>query len=109
MSAKFLLIWATNNAREIFATVPGLNIWESDGGGLQIGIGARGLSPNRTEHFNTRQNGYDMSADALGYPETYYTPPADAIKYVKLYEVLHHYNLDLNLEAWSILNCGRQV
>lgn len=74
---------ATNNAREIFATVPGLNIWESDGGGLQIGIGARGLSPNRTEHFNTRQNGYDMSADALGYPETYYTPPADAIESVQ--------------------------
>ena len=74
---------ATNNAREIFATVPGLNIWESDGGGLQIGIGARGLSPNRTEHFNTRQNGYDMSADALGYPETYYTPPSEAIESIQ--------------------------
>lgn len=72
-----------NNARELFATVPGLNIWESDGGGLQLGIGARGLSPNRTEHFNTRQNGYDISADALGYPESYYTPPAEAIQSVQ--------------------------
>lgn len=75
---------ANNNARELFATVPGLNIWESDGGGLQLGIGARGLSPNRTAHFNTRQNGYDISADALGYPETYYTPPAEAIKNIQI-------------------------
>ncbi|MGB1102071.1 MAG: TonB-dependent receptor domain-containing protein [Crocinitomicaceae bacterium] len=72
------------NARELFAKVPGLNIWESDGGGLQLGIGARGLSPSRTAHFNTRQNGYDISADALGYPETYYTPPAQALSSIQL-------------------------
>jgi Fe(3+) dicitrate transport protein len=72
------------NARELFAKVPGLNIWESDGGGLQLGIGARGLSPSRTAHFNTRQNGYDISADALGYPETYYTPPAQALASIQL-------------------------
>ncbi len=71
---------ATNNARELYARVPGLNIWESDAGGLQLGIGARGLSPSRTAHFNTRQNGYDISADPMGYPETYYTPPAAAIE-----------------------------
>lgn len=70
---------ATNNARQIFSKVAGVHVWESDGAGLQLGIGARGLSPNRTSHFNTRQNGCDMSADALGYPESYYTPPAEAI------------------------------
>ncbi|UKN02070.1 TonB-dependent receptor [Paracrocinitomix mangrovi] len=75
---------SANNARELYASVPGLNIWESDGGGLQLGIGARGLSPNRTEHFNTRQNGYDIAADALGYPESYYTPPAEAIESIQL-------------------------
>ncbi|MCB9223974.1 MAG: TonB-dependent receptor [Crocinitomicaceae bacterium] len=75
---------SNNNARELYASVPGLNIWESDGGGLQLGIGARGLSPNRTAHFNTRQNGYDISADALGYPESYYTPPAEAIESIQL-------------------------
>ena len=42
---------ATNNARQVFAKVPGLNIWESDGGGLQLGIGGRGLNPNRTSNF----------------------------------------------------------
>lgn len=73
---------STNNPRQIFSKVAGLNIWESDAAGLQMGIGGRGLSPNRTSNFNTRQNGYDMSADALGYPESYYTPPSESIERV---------------------------
>jgi Fe(3+) dicitrate transport protein len=56
---------ATNNARQIFAQVVGLTINESSDGGLQLSIG-RGLDPNRTSNFNTRQNGYDISADVLG-------------------------------------------
>lgn len=75
---------ATNNSRQVYAKVPGLNIWESDGLGMQLEIGARGLSPHRTSNFNTRQNGYDISADALGYPESYYTPPSEAIKKIQL-------------------------
>ena len=71
---------ATNNSRQVYKGIAGLNIWESDGAGLQLGIGARGLDPNRTSNFNTRQNGYDISADALGYPESYYTPPTQALK-----------------------------
>lgn len=75
---------ATNNARQIYSRITGLNIWESDGAGLQLGIGGRGLSPNRTANFNTRQNGYDISADALGYPESYYTPPAEALDQIEI-------------------------
>lgn len=75
---------STANPREIFAKIPGLNIWESDGAGIQIGIGGRGLSPNRAANFNTRQNGYDISADALGYPESYYTPPFEALKSIEI-------------------------
>ncbi|MBC8124754.1 MAG: TonB-dependent receptor plug domain-containing protein, partial [Candidatus Kapabacteria bacterium] len=70
---------ATNNSRQTFATVAGLNIWESDAAGLQLGIGGRGLNPNRTSNFTTRQNGYDISADPLGYPESYYVPPMMAL------------------------------
>ena len=66
---------AANNARQIFNQVPGLNIYQNDDAGLQLNIGGRGLDPNRTSNFNTRQNGYDISADVLGYPESYYTPP----------------------------------
>ncbi len=75
---------ATNQGRQIYSRIPGLNIWESDGAGIQLGIGGRGLNPSRTANFNTRQNGYDISADALGYPESYYTPPAEAIKEIQL-------------------------
>jgi len=75
---------ATNNPRQLFARVAGVNIWESDGTGLQLNIGGRGLSPNRTSHFNTRQNGYDIAADALGYPESYYTPPSEALQRIEV-------------------------
>jgi len=75
---------AVNCSRQIFSKVPGINIWESDAAGLQIGIAARGLDPNRTSNFNTRQNGYDMSADALGYPDAYYVPPSEAIERIEV-------------------------
>ena len=75
---------ATNNSRQIYSKVAGLNIWESDGAGIQLGIGGRGLNPNRVSNFNTRQNGYDISADALGYPESYYSPPAEALDQIQI-------------------------
>ena len=73
-----------NTARQVFAKVPGLNIWESDFAGLQLDIAARGLGPSRTANFNTRQHGYDMSADALGYPESYYIPAIQAIDRIEV-------------------------
>jgi len=75
---------ATNNPRQVYARITGLNVWESDQSGLQLGIGGRGLSPNRTANFNVRQNGYDISADALGYPEAYYTPPTEALERIEI-------------------------
>lgn len=75
---------ATSNPRQIYSQVVGLNIYENGDAGLQLNIGGRGLDPNRTANFNTRQNGYDISADALGYPESYYTPPAEAISEIQV-------------------------
>ena len=75
---------ANNNTRQVYARIPGLNIWEYDRGGLQLGIGGRGLSPNRSANFNIRQNGYDISADALGYPESYYTPSTEALERINI-------------------------
>src|SRR5580704_14403627 len=76
---------ATNNSRQIYSRVAGLNIYENDGGaGTQLAIGGRGLDPNRVSNFNTRQNGYDISADALGYPESYYTPPTEALEKIEI-------------------------
>ena len=75
---------AANNSRQIFSKIPGINVFENDGTGSTIGIGGRGLDPNRITNFNTRQNGYDISADALGYPESYYTPPTEAIERIEI-------------------------
>ncbi|MEL6649452.1 MAG: TonB-dependent receptor [Bacteroidota bacterium] len=75
---------AANNPREIYRQVAGLNIYETSDAGLQLNIGGRGLDPNRSANFNTRQNGYDISADVLGYPESYYTPPAEALAEIQV-------------------------
>lgn len=75
---------AANSSRQIFSKVAGINVFENDGSGSTISIGGRGLNPNRISNFNTRQNGYDISADALGYPESYYTPPTEAIERIEI-------------------------
>lgn len=75
---------ASNNARQIFNQVAGLNIYQNDDAGLQLNIGGRGLDPNRTSNFNTRQNGYDISADVLGYPESYYTPASEGLSEIQV-------------------------
>lgn len=75
---------STNNTRQIFAKVPGLTIWENDGSGIQVGISTRGLSPNRSWEFNVRQNGYDISSEVFGYPESYFSPPMEAVEKIEL-------------------------
>ncbi|MEN9371549.1 MAG: hypothetical protein RLZZ64_624, partial [Bacteroidota bacterium] len=74
----------TNTMRQVMAKVPGIQIWESDPSGIQIGIAARGLSPNRSWEFNTRQNGYDISSDPFGYPEAYYTPQLNSVQRIQV-------------------------
>ena len=73
-----------NTMRQVLAKVPGIHVWESDPSGIQIGIAARGLSPNRSWEFNTRQNGYDISADPFGYPEAYYNPQLQAVQRIEV-------------------------
>ena len=75
---------ANNNMRQVLAKVPGIHIWESDPSGIQIGIAARGLSPNRSWEFNVRQNGYDIAADPFGYPEAYYNPQLQAVQRIEI-------------------------
>jgi Fe(3+) dicitrate transport protein len=74
----------TNTMRQVLAKVPGIHIWESDPSGIQIGIAARGLSPNRSWEFNIRQNGYDIAADPFGYPEAYYNPQLQAVQRIEV-------------------------
>ena len=74
----------SNNMRQVLAKIPGIHIWESDPSGIQIGIAARGLSPNRSWEFNIRQNGYDIAADPFGYPEAYYNPQLQAVQRIEI-------------------------
>ena len=74
----------TNTMRQVLAKVAGIHIWESDPSGIQIGIAARGLSPNRSWEFNIRQNGYDIAADPFGYPEAYYNPQLQAVQRIEV-------------------------
>jgi Fe(3+) dicitrate transport protein len=74
----------TNTIRQVMAKIPGIHIWESDPSGIQIGIAARGLSPNRSWEFNIRQNGYDIAADPFGYPEAYYNPQLQSVQRIEV-------------------------
>jgi Fe(3+) dicitrate transport protein len=61
---------ATNNARQVYSRVAGLNIWENDGAGL-LSVGGRALIPIvRPTSMSVRV--YDISADALRYPKLLY-------------------------------------
>ena len=75
---------STNNARQVFGKVPGMSVWENDGSGIQVGVATRGLSPNRSWEFNVRQNGYDICSEVFGYPESYYSPPMEALSKIEV-------------------------
>ncbi|WP_316633846.1 TonB-dependent receptor domain-containing protein [uncultured Flavobacterium sp.] len=76
---------AINNTRQILGRIPGLNIVETEGSGFTAnGIATRGLNPSQSIEMNTRQNGYNISADVYGYNEAYYLPPMEAVKRIEL-------------------------
>jgi Fe(3+) dicitrate transport protein len=76
---------AINNTRQILGRIPGLNIVEIETSGFTAnGIATRGLNPIQSIEMNTRQNGYNVSADAYGYNEAYYLPPMEAINRIEL-------------------------
>ena len=76
---------AINNTRQILGRIPGLNIVETETGGFTAnGIATRGLNPIQSIEMNTRQNGYNISADIFGYNEAYYIPPIEAVQRIEL-------------------------
>ncbi len=75
---------AMNNARQVFSRTPGIQVWESDGSGIQLGVASRGLSPNRSWEFNVRMDGYDITPDPMGYPEAYYSPPMEVVDRIEI-------------------------
>ena len=76
---------AINTTRQILGRIPGLNIVETESGGFTAnGIATRGLNPVQSIEMNTRQNGYNISADIYGYNEAYYLPPMEAVNRIEM-------------------------
>jgi Fe(3+) dicitrate transport protein len=76
---------AINSTRQILGRIPGLNIVETEASGFTAnGIATRGLNPNQSIEMNTRQNGYNISADVFGYNEAYYIPPMEAVSRIEM-------------------------
>lgn len=71
--------------RQILGRVPGAHFSETEGAGFPSnGVGFRGLDPTQSVEINTRQNGVGIAADLYGYPETYYTPPSEALSRIEV-------------------------
>ncbi|MFV8327777.1 TonB-dependent receptor family protein [Flavobacterium sp. ZS1P14] len=76
---------AVNNTRQILGRIPGLNIVETESSGFTAnGIATRGLNPSQSIEMNTRQNGYNISADIYGYNESYYLPPMEGVSRIEM-------------------------
>ena len=76
---------AQNNPRQVLGRVPGANYSETEGSGFPSnGIGFRGLNPSQSIEINTRQNGYNITGDLYGYPESYYLPPLEAVQRIEV-------------------------
>ena len=67
--------------RQILGRIPGAHFSETQGAGFPSnGVAFRGLDPTQSVEMNVRQNGVNIAADLFGYPETYYTPPSEALE-----------------------------
>ena len=75
---------AEKSARQIFARVPGVFVYDMDGTGNQVNISTRGLDAHRSWELNVRQDGVLLNSDLYGYPASHYSPPMEAIERLEL-------------------------
>jgi len=71
-------------ARQIFAKIPGVFVYDMDGSGNQVNISTRGLDPHRGWEFNIRRNGAITNSDMYGYPASHYSMPMEAVDQIQL-------------------------
>ena len=71
--------------RQILGRIPGAHFSETEPAGFPSnGVGFSGLNPTQSVEMNTRHNGVNISADLYGYPETYFTPPSEALERIEV-------------------------
>ena len=71
-------------ARQIFAKVPGVFVYDMDGTGNQMNISVRGLDPHRGWEFNIRKDYVITNSDMYGYPASHYNIPMEAVDKIEL-------------------------
>lgn len=76
--------FAEKTARQVFAKVPGIFVYDMDGSGNQINIASRGLDPHRGWEFNLRKDGVLTNSDMYGYPASHYSMPLESISQIEL-------------------------
>ncbi len=75
---------AEKTARQVFAKVPGVFVYDMDGTGNQINIATRGLDPHRGWEFNIRRNDALTNSDMYGYPASHFSMPMEAVSRIQL-------------------------
>lgn len=75
---------AEKTGRQLFAQVPGVFVYDMDGGGNQINVATRGLDPHRSWETNVRQDGVLVNSDLYGYPASHYSPALEGVERVAL-------------------------
>lgn len=75
---------ANKTARQAFAKVPGIFVYDMDGAGNQINISSRGLDPHRGWDFNIRKDGIITNSDMYGYPASHYSMPMESVRTIEL-------------------------
>ncbi|MCP9755957.1 TonB-dependent receptor [Lacihabitans sp. CCS-44] len=99
---------AEKTARQIFAKIPGVFVYDMDGSGNQINISTRGLDPHRGWEFNVRKDGVITNTDMYGYPASHYSMPMEAIQSIEL--VRGTGSLQYGAQFGGMLNyIGKQV
>lgn len=71
-------------ARQIFARIPGVFVYDMDGTGNQLNISTRGLDPHRGWEFNSRRNGAITNSDMYGYPASHYSIPMESVDRIEV-------------------------
>jgi Fe(3+) dicitrate transport protein len=69
-----------SNFRQAFEQTPSL-LYAEETNSL-FSVGYRGLPPGRAQHMQILKDGVPISADLVGYPEAYYTPPLDTVDHI---------------------------
>lgn len=75
---------SNKTGRQVFAKIPGIQVYDMDGSGNQLNIAARGLDPHRGWEFNNRKDGILTNSDMYGYPASHFSMPLESVERIEL-------------------------